>query len=156
MALLESGALSEARGVLAQLPPGSRERRESERLLDQRARESSALTFIDTAAAAHTPSTEELLAVLHGLRDGTVSAGQNRKLDGLSFRSSIKLSSSAADSTETLLTTGEIEEVPFTFGREVTFQGRFEGSAILEYQIVGATVVDGRDALLLEPLGLRR
>lgn len=156
MTLLESGALSEAREVLAQLPPGSRERRESERLLDQRASEGSSLKFLDTAAAAHTPSTDELLAVMRGLRDGTVSAEQNRKLDGLSFRSSIKLSSSVADSAETRLTTGEIKEVPFSFGREVTFQGRFEGNAILDYQIVGATIVDGRDALLLEPLGLRR
>jgi len=154
LVLVERGAADEARGVLEDLPAGSREAREIRRRLDETS--DTSLAFLDFAVTPHRASASELIAVLRALRDETVTAGQSRKLDALSFTNSLELSEVEPGAIETSVTSGEIENVPFSFGRAVRFQGRFVGSSTLEYQIVGATVVDGRDALLLEPKGLGR
>lgn len=151
--LIETGSVSDARKISEALPSQSRERKQLERMLESVVAPS--LDFLEAASTSHVPSSDELLAVLRALRDDEISAEQNRRLDVLSFRSQIVLPPIAADSTETELTSGVIEQVAFTFGRPIRFAGRFESQATLEYKIVGATVVDGRDALLLEPLTLR-
>jgi tetratricopeptide (TPR) repeat protein len=56
----------------------------------------------------------------------------------------------------TVFHTGEVDGVPFRFSEPTAFKGTFAAGAPLRltYRVLGATEIEGRDALLLEPLQL--
>lgn len=105
-----------------------------------------------------TPSPAQLHQLLELLAGERLTAEQRTKLDELTFRSLATYDITSTTSTTADTTTfesGSIESVPFRFSEPTAFRGSFPKPALrLTYRILGATQQDGRDALLLEPLGL--
>lgn len=100
------------------------------------------------------PTGAQLEALLEALRNDRLTPQQASDLDTMTFRSTIRIESTPGETTS--LTSGSLDGVAFTFGRDVTFRGSFAGDSWLSYSIIGITRVDGRDALLLEPKGLAK
>lgn len=77
-------------------------------------------------------------------------------LDALVFVSTVSFETADPANGQTVLLRGVIDDVPFRFSEPTAFNGVFtaETPLRLTYRILGPTEVDGRPALLLEPLGL--
>lgn len=149
LVVAEAGRNEEASSIAGEFGRAS-----AERAAIERRQRRSAVTLDFLQASAVTPTGAQLEALLDALRNDRLTPEQAAQLDTLTLRSIIRVESSGSESTS--LTSGSIEGVAFTFGREVTFRGAFHGDTWLDYSISGITRIDGRDALLIEPKGLSK
>lgn len=112
----------------------------------------------ELAAAGETPieAGAALLRQLIGSDEG-LTPEQRRALDAATFRG-IAVFRSAGDAPpgQTVLESGTIDSVPFRFAEPTAFLGTFApGVPVrLAFRLLGVTTIDGRDAVLLEPLGI--
>lgn len=82
---------------------------------------------------------------------------QRSALDTATFRgAAIFTSATEGGPGQTVLESGTVEGVPFRFAEPTAFHGIFGAGAPLRltFRLLGVTAVEGRDALLLEPLGI--
>jgi len=143
-AALQGGDIAAARKAMASISDYAL--RTGVEILLTRASSSARPRFLASPVSLVTdPSESELRAVLRLFAGNTIPAEDRATLDEETF------SSSAAFDGETF-ERGTIEGVPFRFQTPAHFEGTAR-KLRLTYRILGATTVDGGDALLLEPLG---
>lgn len=107
---------------------------------------------------AHTGTVEATGSILRQLigANERLTPHQRRALDTTKFRGVASFSAATAGAGQTILESGTIDRVAFRFAEPTAFLGHFGGSAPLRltFRVLGVTEVDGRDALLLEPLAI--
>lgn len=82
---------------------------------------------------------------------------QRTSLDATTFRGVASFAAATAGTPgQTILESGTIDGVPFRFAEPTAFLGTFAANTPvrLTFRILGVTEVEGRDALLLEPLAI--
>ncbi len=115
--------------------------------------------FLDggpSAAVIPSAARKDLEDLLQLLAADKLTPQQRTKLDELQFTGTALFTTSVAGENRTTLESGTIEGVRFRFSEPTVFSGVFAASTPLRlaYRVLGATEVNGADALLLEPLGL--
>jgi hypothetical protein len=112
--------------------------------------------------AGHTnvaPSEIDLRQLLALLQSDKLTAEQRAALDRIQFVSVVifdPAAGAAAAAQQTVFASGAIGGVRFKFAEPTAFTGSFGAQARLTYRILGATEIDGADAILLEPVRLER
>ncbi|MBK5258862.1 MAG: hypothetical protein JJE51_04660 [Thermoanaerobaculia bacterium] len=101
-------------------------------------------------------SQRDLGDLLQLLAGDKLTSQQRTRLDELQFSGTAVFTTSVAGENQTTLESGTIEGVRFRFSEPTMFRGVFAASTPLRlaYRVLGATEVNGADALLLEPLGV--
>lgn len=115
------------------------------------------LPFLAPGVTASEASSEQLETLLDLLVTGRMTAPQRSALDAVTLTSTISFAAmDATQDASTSFTGGTIGRVRFRFASSTAFRGAFAPSTPLRltYRVLGATKVDGKDALLLEPLRL--
>lgn len=100
--------------------------------------------------------TGEILRQVIGSNE-RLTPDQRRSLDAAVFRGVASFSAATAGAAgQTILASGTIDGVAFRFAEPTAFLGVFASSTPLRltFRILGITEIEGRDALLLEPLGI--
>jgi hypothetical protein len=92
------------------------------------------------------PTTAELRALLDAFE--RLTPEQRVTLDETEFTSEVLFDGARGSTFES----GVIDDIPFRFAQPAQFAGTFEPRARLTYRILGATTIQDRDALLLEPV----
>lgn len=104
------------------------------------------------------PTAAELRSLISLFADDRLTPEQRATLDRAEIRSMVIFDDGAAGGApqSTVFETGTIDGVPFRFSEPTAFSGSFAAGVPLRltYRILGSTQVDGREALLLEPLRL--
>ena len=92
----------------------------------------------------------DLHALIAGFNNNTLTAQQRAELDQKTFTSDVIFDQGPP------FETGRIDTVGFRFSQPATFSGTFAAGTRLRltYRILGATQLNGADALLLEPVRL--
>ena len=103
-------------------------------------------SFLDEPASPVTdPSEADLRAVLSLFARNELSAADRAALDQLEFSSSARFDEASQS--------GTMSGVPFRFQTPTSFRSVTSAARLrLTYRILGATTVEGRDALLIEPV----
>jgi hypothetical protein len=144
----QSGDVAAARAAMAKM--GDTElRAQIEDLLGTAS--SARPSFLDEPASLVTdPSEEELRAVLSLFAGNELSAADRATLDQEQFSSSARFDEPDGEAFER----GTMSGVPFRFQSPTRFRGITSAARPLRltYRILGATTVEGRDALLIEPV----
>lgn len=112
--------------------------------------------FLRGAHAGTVEATGYLLRQVIGANE-RLTPDQRRALDATTFRGVASFSAATAGvAGQTILESGTIAGVAFRFAEPTAFLGDFASRAPLRltFRILGVTEVDGRDALLFEPLGI--
>lgn len=147
-AALQGGDVAAARVAMANI--GNDELRSEVELLLEDA-SSGRPWFLDEPATLVTdPSESELRSVLSLFAGHELSPADRATLDRSEFSSSATFD----DADENAFESGTMNGVPFRFQKPARFRGIASAAKPLRltYRILGATTVDGRDALLVEPL----
>jgi hypothetical protein len=117
-------------------------------------------TFLSGPATSVAPSASDLRKLLALIEQQRISPGQRAALDRLTFASTVTFhtgpQSPQSAAEQTIFESGSIEDLPFRFSEPMAFAGKFAADAPLRltYRVLGVTELDGRTALLLEPLKL--
>jgi len=92
----------------------------------------------------------DLRALIAAFNNNTLTAAQRTELDQKTFTSEVVFDAGPP------FETGKIDDVPFRFSEPMTFKGAFASSVRLRLtsRILGASQLNGADALLLEPVRL--
>jgi tetratricopeptide (TPR) repeat protein len=152
----EDRAAREALDALIRDFPSNDTLRVLRREIDQRATGLPRLLTGDVAP----PTAAELRLLISLFADDRLTPEQRATLDRAEIRSIAIFDESAAASgstpESTVFETGTIDGVAFRFSEPTVFSGSFAAGVPLRltYRILGSTRIDGRDALLLEPLRL--
>ena len=104
-----------------------------------------------------TPSTgNDLRSLLALFRENQLTAEQRAELDQKTFTGTAVFNASPTPSPtgQTIFESGTIDGIPFRFAEPTAFAGTFATTSRLTYRILGATQLNGADALLLEPVRL--
>jgi len=112
--------------------------------------------FFAIASSGTIEASGRLLREVIGSNE-SLTPDQRMKLDQTLFRGLASFTTATEGTpAQTTLESGTIDGVDFRFTEPTAFHGVFSaGSALrLTFRILGVTEVDGRDALLLEPLGI--
>ena len=106
--------------------------------------------LVEPPELVNNPSESDLRAVLALFATNTLAPADRATLDGEKF-SSITMFDAPDGQT---FRSGTMNKVPFRFQNPTRFEGIDANASSLRvtYRILGATTVDGRDALLIEPL----
>jgi len=145
---LRSGDLTAARAAAAKIgDPAFREDLESILASAPSARP---WFLTEPAELVPGPTESDLRAVLSLFAGNTISADDRATLDKEQFSSNALFDAAEGDAFEH----GTMNGVPFRFQNPARFRGITAATRQLRlvYRILGATTVDGRDALLLEPI----
>jgi len=103
------------------------------------------------------PSTgNDLRSLLALFRENRLTAQQRADLDQKTFTGTAVFNASPTPSPtgQTIFESGTIDGIPFRFAEPTAFAGTFATTSRLTYRILGATQLNGADALLLEPVRL--
>ena len=103
------------------------------------------------------PSTgNDLRSLLALFRENQLTAEQRAELDQKTFTGTAVFNASPTPSPtgQTIFESGTIDGIPFRFAEPTAFAGTFATTSRLTYRILGATQLNGADALLLEPVRL--
>ncbi len=107
-----------------------------------------------------TPAAIELRQLLALLQSDKLTPEQRSALDRIAFTSVVNFDpaaeAAAAAQGQTVFASGTVDGVRFKFSEPTAFTGTFGPQARLTYRVLGATEVNGVEALLLEPLRLQR
>ena len=164
----QRGQLREARAILDGLTvrfPQNDTLRLLRREIDQRAAELATPRFLLDHTTQATPTAPELRSLIALFSEQRLTPGQRTALDTLTFTSAAVFdavasspSTTSSGATQTIFEAGSIDGVPFRFSEPIAFAGVFDAGKplTLTYRATGATVRDGVDALLLEPLRLEK
>jgi tetratricopeptide (TPR) repeat protein len=137
--------------LLAQFPTN-----DALRLLRVEADSSRGLPDLIAAGAETIEARGSMLRQLIASND-RLTPEERRALDAATFRG-VALFRSALQGApgQTIFESGTIDGVAFRFAEPTAFYGAFTTGAPLRltFRVLGVTAVDGRDALLLEPLGI--
>jgi hypothetical protein len=92
----------------------------------------------------------DLRALIAAFNNNTLTAAQRTELDQKTFTSEVVFDAGPP------FETGKIDDIPFRFSEPMTFNGAFTSGVPLRltYRILGASQLNGADALLLEPVRL--
>jgi hypothetical protein len=92
----------------------------------------------------------DLGALIAAFNNNTLTAAQRAELDQKTFTSEVVFDAGPP------FETGKIDGIPFRFSEPMTFNGAFTSGVPLRltYRILGASQLNGADALLLEPVRL--
>lgn len=92
----------------------------------------------------------DLRTLIAAFNNNTLTAEQRAELDRKTFTSEVVFDAGPP------FETGKIADVPFRFSEPMTFNGTFASGVPLRltYRILGASQLNGADALLLEPVRL--
>jgi hypothetical protein len=92
----------------------------------------------------------DLRTLIAAFNNNTLTAAQRAELDQKAFTSEVVFDAGPP------FETGKIDGVPFRFSEPMTFNGAFASGVPLRltYRILGASQLNGADALLLEPVRL--
>jgi hypothetical protein len=130
------------------------------KILRRETEEAGAVPVFLTAGPTNvTPSEMELRQLLALLQSERLTAEQRAALDRIYFVSIVAFdpaAGAAAATQQTVFASGAIGGVRFKFAEPTAFTGSFGTQARLTYRILGATEINGSDALLLEPVRLER
>lgn len=102
------------------------------------------------------PAAAELRQLIGLLQSEKLTADQRAALDRITFTSAVRFDAATPAGGQTIFESGVIDEVRFRFSEPTAFTGTFATDARLTYRVLGATEVNGADALLLEPVRLER
>ena len=92
----------------------------------------------------------DLRVLIAAFNNNTLTAEQRAELDRKTFTSDVIFDHGPP------FETGRIDDVPFRFSEPTTFNGNFVSGVRLRltYRVLGASQLNGADALLLEPVRL--
>lgn len=164
----QRGQLREARAILDGLTvrfPQNDTLRLLRREIDQRAAEFATPRFLLDHSTQATPTAPELRSLIALFSEQRLTPDQRTALDTLTFTSAAVFdamasspSTTSSGAAQTIFETGSIDGVPFRFSEPIAFAGVFDAGKplTLTYRATGATVREGVDALLLEPLRLEK
>ena len=96
-------------------------------------------------------------AIIAAFNENRLTSDQRAQLDRMTFSSVVVFAAgSDAPRQQTIFENGTIDGVPFRFSEPTAFQGTFAAGIPLHlsYRILGATQLNGSDALLIEPVRL--
>jgi len=131
---------------------------ETIRLLQREAAQSSRAlpSFLNATAAVQEPSSADLRAAITLFASERMTPEQHTAFDRLTFVSTVTFAAALPNAPEgqTIFAAGIIDGVPFQFSEPTAFRGTLPLTAHLTYRILGATKVDDREGLLVEPLGV--
>jgi tetratricopeptide (TPR) repeat protein len=98
----------------------------------------------------------DLRSLLALFRENRLTAEQRAELDRKTFTGIAVFSAPSTPSPagQTIFESGTIDGIPFRFAEPTAFAGTFATPSRLTYRILGATQLNGADALLLEPVRL--
>jgi tetratricopeptide (TPR) repeat protein len=98
----------------------------------------------------------DLRSLLALFRENRLTAEQRAELDRKTFTGIAVFSAPSTPSPtgQTIFESGTIDGIPFRFAEPTAFTGTFATPSQLTYRILGATQLNGADALLLEPVRL--
>lgn len=108
--------------------------------------------FLSGSATHVVATAAQLGALLDLLADDRLTSAQRGALDRIELTANATLADSTASGETTTASRGLIETTPFRFAQPTAFRGTFPASVALTFRVLGATTIDGKDALLLEPL----
>ena len=112
--------------------------------------------FLEVAPSGTIEVNGDLLRAIIGSNE-RLTPTQRMTLDQTSFRGVASFKTATEDSPgQTTLESGTIDGVDFRFSEPTAFHGTFTAGPRLRlsFRILGVTEVEGRDAVLLEPLGI--
>ena len=112
--------------------------------------------FLSRSETNVAPTAEELRQLIGLLQSDKITPDQHAALDRITFTNAVTFDSATARDAQTVFETGTIGGTHFRFSEPTAFTGTFSTSARLTYRILGATEVNGADALLLEPVRLEQ
>lgn len=96
----------------------------------------------------------ELRQLLARLQNNELTPDERASLDRRTFTDAVTFDSATPHDGQTILSSGSIGDVRFRFSEPTAFTGTFTTHARLTYRVLGATELNGADALLLEPVRL--
>jgi hypothetical protein len=96
------------------------------------------------------PTAADLRALIAAFNDNRLTPDQRAQLDRMTITSEVIFTAGPP------FETGTVDGVPFRFSEPMTFNGTFTSGVPLRltYRILGASQLNGADALLLEPVRL--
>jgi hypothetical protein len=96
------------------------------------------------------PTAADLRALIAAFNDNRLTPDQRAQLDRMTITSEVIFTAGPP------FETGAVDGVPFRFSEPMTFHGTFTSGVPLRltYRILGASQLNGADALLLEPVRL--
>lgn len=112
--------------------------------------------FLSGAGSGTVEANGDILRQVIG-SNARLTPEQRTSLDAATFRGVANFPAAVAGATgQTILESGTIDGVPFRFAEPTAFLGTFAANTPLRltFRILGVTEANGRDALLLEPLGI--
>ena len=108
------------------------------------------LQLLEKEIDARRSGGSDLRALIAAFNNNTLTAAQRAELDQKTFTSNVVFDQGPP------FETGKIDDVAFRFSEPMTFNGTFAAGVPLRltYRILGASQLNGADALLLEPVRL--